>query len=428
MANCSDNLYTVKYTDKSKTQISVAKGELITDKADIALVGKTKRDYGEIFDENILHLLENFACPEDGGSPGTPDLATAFGSLLENPTEGQIWFNTTQQRPFVYDGTAWKAMGTGCDIAGNYGVIAHGESLPRPVCPVTGYEFLYSECTWVVSPFNYPDNIDYMRCVTDANAVVTMEFRILGGAITEGQVNYQIIGIRDNSNQGTIAPEPSPPPGVTPSGTPTVSSTPTPTTGATPTPTASPSATPPPTFVPGTTPTPTPTSSRTPTPTPSNTPGPTPSNTASNTPTPTAAPTPTPTPTPSDDKTGDVNDGQNVSCLGYETSICVTLTSSGLINGLSCNPGFASLNWLNGGFRAGEDGSDYSFTATFGGDTVPTGPVSGNFGSSHSWCLPAPGAGEDNTATVTVTITGPAGTAPGVITIFLTVFGFPAGS
>ena len=129
--NCSTNLYTVSFTDKSKDNIFVSKGELITDRADIAFVGKTKLDYGEIFNENILHLLENFACPEDATNPGNPDLALAFLALLENPIEGQVWYNTTDDRPYMFDGVVWNAMGTGCDVAGNYGVLAHGEQLPQ---------------------------------------------------------------------------------------------------------------------------------------------------------------------------------------------------------------------------------------------------------------------------------------------------------
>lgn len=414
MADCLNNLYTINFTNSSKTPISVAKGELVTDKADVAFVGKTKREYGEIFNENVLHLLENFACPEDGSNPGNPDLSVAFGALLENPVQGQIWYNTTDQRPYQYDGTQWLAMGITCDVAGNYGVIASGEYLPLPVCPLTGYVFTYEECSWIVSPYNYPSEIDFMKCVTDENGLVTVEYRPTGGGLTTGFANYQIIGIKDNMNLGTLLPEPSSPAGVTP----TPTSTPVPSLDPTQTPTSTPGPTPTPTATSGATPTATPT--QPPAPSQSNTPTPTVS--LSNTPTPTAQPTPTPTPTPSDDKTGDIIE-QTVNCAKENVSACLTVASNGTINGAGCLPSaIIGVPWVLNGFPVGFDGSDYTFTATNIGLQNASGPLSGNFGTSQSWCLSAPPPGGDFDALVQIDITGPPGTAGGTIYLALSTF------
>lgn len=435
--NCSQNLYTINFTDPSKDAIYVSKGELITDKADIAFVGKTKRDYGEIFNENVLHILENFACPEDAGTPGTPDLASAFGALLEHPLEGQVWYNIDQKRPYRYDGTQWAPMGTGCDIAGNYGVIAHGEALPQPVCPVTGYVFQYDECTWVVSPFNYPDSINFMRCSTTDDGVVIMEYRPVGAAIVQGLVNYQIVGIRNNENIGVIGPVPSLPE-VSPTPTQAVTATPLPTPTPTVTPansqpitptvtltvTRTPDITPTETPAPGVTITPTDTPAVTPTYTPTGTPAGTPNPTQTNTPTVTATQTPsgtpavtatitptitpTVTPTPSSDPTGDVAGG-NYHCIKSGTTTCLYLNSSGYVSGAGCGL-FGNTDWVVNGFRPGEDGSDYTFTVTY---SIPypaiSGPTSGNLGTTKSWCLPPPTSGSEWGNVAQVHITGPKG-------------------
>lgn len=247
MANCSDNTYVIRYTDSQKGTISIGKSALITDELDIALVGKTRLEYGQIFNENVLHLLEKFACPEDAINRGTPDFDVAYGELLERPIEGQIWYNSTQNRPYVYDGVNWLPLGTLDDVGGNHGVIAHGLPLPRPVSPVTGYEFTYAECSWTVSPFNTEGEVDYMRCLSDpATSVVTMEYRVAGEAdLQPGYVNYQIIGIRGNNNLG-IVQNPAPVPAQSNPPTPTVTSTPAPSVDAgspvpTPTPTPTPS-------------------------------------------------------------------------------------------------------------------------------------------------------------------------------------------
>ena len=60
MINCSDNTYYIYYTDASSGAIAIpiAKSSLIQD-IDVTLVGKTRLEYGEVFNENMLHLLEH---------------------------------------------------------------------------------------------------------------------------------------------------------------------------------------------------------------------------------------------------------------------------------------------------------------------------------------------------------------------------------
>lgn len=294
MANCADNAYVIYYTNLDKGTIQIQKSALITDELDIALIGKTRLEYGEIFNENILHVLEHFACPEETGNPGNPDLNRAFGNLLENPTVGQIWYNKTQNKPFVYTSLGtWRALSNINDIGGNSGVIAHGQFLPMPIGQ-DGYNFSIDECTWTVSPFSIPSEIDFMHCFSDPVAKVTMQYRLEGQlGLNDGYVNYQILGIRNNTNLGQIDCQSSQAPTSTPIGSPTP--TPTPTVTITITPTITPTVT----VTATATITPTPGASSTPaasvTPTPTNTPAPT--STPANTPTRTVTPTPTITPT-----------------------------------------------------------------------------------------------------------------------------------
>lgn len=63
---------------------------------DLIFVGKNYAGYGEFQNENILKLLENFA---NITSPS-------------KPIEGQLWFNTTEKRLYVYDSQYWKGIGS----------------------------------------------------------------------------------------------------------------------------------------------------------------------------------------------------------------------------------------------------------------------------------------------------------------------------
>lgn len=85
-------------------QLNRTNGDLLTELVDgqvdststnLVLVGRNYSGYGEYFNENFIKLLENFA-------------NTAAPS---NPLQGQLWWDTSDQRLKVYDGTVWKASG-----------------------------------------------------------------------------------------------------------------------------------------------------------------------------------------------------------------------------------------------------------------------------------------------------------------------------
>jgi hypothetical protein len=205
--------YNVKFTRINKQSIELSEKE-IDRSLDVTLFGRLRLEYGKDLNENFLHILENFACPEDGSNPGNPDLSRSFHQdtfrqFLDNPVEGQIWYNISNNSLYqwqdVDNNWQWVQLTQfGTEIAANWGHILDGETIPKPVS-VSGYEFDYEECSWMVSPFNYPDEISNMQCKTDENANVTMTYRVTSeSSDSSGVANYLIVGIRGNNNLGEI--------------------------------------------------------------------------------------------------------------------------------------------------------------------------------------------------------------------------------
>jgi hypothetical protein len=252
--------YNVKFTDKTKQPITISETNVNVNDTDLVLFGRKKLEYGSDMNANFLHLLENFSSEENPLLPGTPDVSKTSlkgGTdvrLLSHPINGQLWYNSTQETLFVFNGASWVALGMIGDISANWGIISDGSQIPRPTNQY-GYTFEYSECSWIVSPFVISSGFNYMQCTTDENAVVTMNY-IPDGTTTpvSGCANYLIVGIKGNINQGQLIPLPSatPPPSVTPTPSVTRTTTPvvSPTQSVTPTPGVSATATPNPSLSP----------------------------------------------------------------------------------------------------------------------------------------------------------------------------------
>lgn len=293
MINCSDNSYYIYYTDGSTGAIAIpiSKSALDQDTVDIALVGKTRIDYGDIFNENMLHLLEHFASPSP--SRLTPDQISTYSKLLENPVIGQLWYNSTYKVLNVCvsidPSIVWKSINSISSIGGNSGILSHGEIIPLPVSQ-TGYNFTQNECVWNVSPYSINVNSRIAEInVSAENRLVNCTYSLVNGSSTFGSVSYIILGVKDSvAPVQTIVECNFPTPTPTASVTPTITVTPT----LTPTTTVTPTITPTETRTPTPTPTITTTISITPTETPSG------GSTLTPTPTPTYTRTPTPTPTP----------------------------------------------------------------------------------------------------------------------------------
>lgn len=86
--------YTVNYKDSGKTPIVVNDGTVDTSTS-LKLIGRNYNRFGEWLNENTLHLLENFA----------------NGTAPENPTEGQLWYDTSESQLYLYDNGEWYKIG-----------------------------------------------------------------------------------------------------------------------------------------------------------------------------------------------------------------------------------------------------------------------------------------------------------------------------
>lgn len=77
--------------------VEIVDGSIDQITTSLTLVGKNASSYGEFFNENFLHLLENFASETSPTKPQT----------------GQMWYDTTEGRIKVYDESigGWKVSG-----------------------------------------------------------------------------------------------------------------------------------------------------------------------------------------------------------------------------------------------------------------------------------------------------------------------------
>lgn len=84
--------YTINKTNGSVIA-TIADGT-IDNTTDLTLIGKNYSGYGELLNENLVKLLENFAS----------------GSAPSNKLAGQLWWDTTNSLLKVYTGTAFKVI------------------------------------------------------------------------------------------------------------------------------------------------------------------------------------------------------------------------------------------------------------------------------------------------------------------------------
>ena len=75
--------------------VDLIDGTIDINSTSLTLVGRNYTGYGEAFNENFIKLLENFS---NSNSPS-------------NPILGQLWWDTSEARLKVYEGSVFKAVG-----------------------------------------------------------------------------------------------------------------------------------------------------------------------------------------------------------------------------------------------------------------------------------------------------------------------------
>jgi len=90
--------YTINKYDGS--QVTVIADGTIDNTLDIKLIGKNYAGYGEVQNENLVFLLENFAA----------------ATQPSKPIKGQIWFDSGTRKLKFYDGTKFRTTG-GAEIS-----------------------------------------------------------------------------------------------------------------------------------------------------------------------------------------------------------------------------------------------------------------------------------------------------------------------
>lgn len=87
--------YKINKTDGTLL-VELTDGIIDITSTDITLVGRNYKGFGEAFNENFVKIIENFAS----------------SSAPSNPLEGQLWYDTSDDRLKIYNGTSFTTSGS----------------------------------------------------------------------------------------------------------------------------------------------------------------------------------------------------------------------------------------------------------------------------------------------------------------------------
>lgn len=181
---------------------------------DLRLIGKNYAGYGEIQNENFLHLLENFAGNTAPPRPingqiwydnltkriryydattqrwrGTGGIEASVTPPI-NPSEGDLWWKIDVKQLFAWDGLEWALVGP--DSLGGYGktrmesrILTDNQDLPHPVI----IAYVDGEPMYIISK-------DEEFILSSASIL------ILGGTVKYGRIKSGITVINSNNDDG----------------------------------------------------------------------------------------------------------------------------------------------------------------------------------------------------------------------------------
>jgi hypothetical protein len=166
------------------TQVAVVEDGTVDNSLDIKLIGRNYAGYGEVQNENIVHILENFA-----GTSEPPRKIT-----------GQIWFDSASKKLKFYDGVKFRTTG-GAEIGAT-----------QPSGLTTG-DFWYNTNTnqlfaWSGSEFVLvgPQAVQNAQ-TTEVRSTSILDVDSVPRPIVEGVVNGKIVFIISNS-EFTVTTDP----------------------------------------------------------------------------------------------------------------------------------------------------------------------------------------------------------------------------
>ena len=136
--------YTVNRTSGA-VLTTIADGTIDTT-TDLTLIGKNYSGYGELLNENLVKLLENFSSNSQPASPISGQLwwdtsnnllkvytgsafkvisgSTTGASQPANAIAGDLWFDSANQQLYVYNGSSWILIGPSfTSITGTSGAV-----------------------------------------------------------------------------------------------------------------------------------------------------------------------------------------------------------------------------------------------------------------------------------------------------------------
>ena len=100
-------VYSIKNTRNTEVE-TVADSILKVTDFGLRIPGKNyTAGYGEAVAQNWLHIIENFACPNNGSDLPVP---TNTSVSLTTPVLGQQWYDTTNSKMRAWDGAAWTVI------------------------------------------------------------------------------------------------------------------------------------------------------------------------------------------------------------------------------------------------------------------------------------------------------------------------------